>query len=153
MSFTIRSTAFSDGGEIPRMHSCDGASLSPELHWKDAPAGTQSFALIVDDPDAPGGTFTHWTLWNIPGQTTALPQGVPASAVLSNGARQGKNDFGSIGYGSPCPPPGKAHRYFFKLFALDTRLALKASAGRRELERAGRRHVLAQAKLVGTYRR
>lgn len=153
MSFTIRTTAFSDGGQIPRMHSCDGANLSPALSWKDAPAGTKSLALIVDDPDAPGGTWTHWIIWNIPGQATALPQGVPATAVLDNGARQGKNDFGSIGYGGPCPPPGKAHRYYFKLFALDTRLDLKAGASRSELDRAGRSHVLAQTKLMGTYKR
>lgn len=153
MSFTIRSTAFSDGGQIPRTHSCDGANLSPPLGWKDTPAGTQSLLLIVDDPDAPGGTWTHWIIWNIPGQATTLPQGVPAAAVLDNGALQGKNDFGRFGYGGPCPPAGKAHRYNFKLFALDRRLDLKPGASREELEQAGRRHILSQTKLTGTYKR
>ena len=153
MSFAIRTTAFSDGGVIPRMYSCDGANLSPALSWKDAPNGTQSLALIVDDPDAPGGTWTHWIVWNIPAKVTALRQGVPATAVLDNGARQGKNDFGRIGYGGPCPPPGKPHRYYFKLFALDAHLDLKAGADRSDLEQAGKRHILAQTKLMGTYKR
>jgi Raf kinase inhibitor-like YbhB/YbcL family protein len=153
MSFAIRTTAFADGGSIPKMFSCEGANLSPALGWKDAPAGTQSLVLIVDDPDAPGGTWTHWVIWNIPGSATTLPQGIPATAVLDNGARQGKNDFGKIGYGGPCPPPGKSHRYYFKLFALDTRLDLKAGASRSELESVARRHVLSQTKLMGTYKR
>jgi Raf kinase inhibitor-like YbhB/YbcL family protein len=153
MSFVLKTAAFSDGGEIPKIHACNGSDLSPALNWKDAPAGTQSLVLIVDDPDAPGGTWTHWIIWNIPGQATTLPQGVPTIAVLDNGARQGKNDFGRIGYGGPCPPPGKPHRYYFKLFALDARLDLKAGASRSELEQAGKRHVLAQTKLMGTYKR
>jgi Raf kinase inhibitor-like YbhB/YbcL family protein len=112
-----------------------------------------SLALIVDDPDAPGGTWTHWLIWNIPAHLTALPEGVPAEDILENGARQGRNDFHRIGYGGPCPPPGKAHRYFFKLHALDTALDLKAGASRKELDRAMKRHIVSQAEWMGTYRR
>ena len=153
MSFAVRSPAFSSGGAIPRTFTCDGGDVSPALSWKDAPAGTQSFALIVDDPDEPGGTWTHWIVWNLPGQASALPQGVPKVEVLDNGARQGKNDFGRLGYGGPCPPPGRAHRYYFKLFAMDKRLDLRAGADRSALEAAGRRHVLAQAQWMGIYKR
>lgn len=153
MSFAIKSSAFADGGAIPRTNACDGANLSPALNWKDTPAKTESLALIVDDPDAPGGTWTHWIVWNIPGRATGLPQGVPAAGVLDTGARQGKNDFGRIGYGGPCPPPGKPHRYVFNLFALDAKLDLKPGASRRELELAGKRHILAQTKLMGFYKR
>jgi Raf kinase inhibitor-like YbhB/YbcL family protein len=153
MSFALTTTAFADGGGIPKKYTCDGADLSPALNWHDAPAGTQSFALIADDPDAPVGTWTHWIVWNIPGKTTALPEGIPKVGESGDGARQGKNDFKRLGYGGPCPPPGNAHRYFFKLYALDAKLDLKAGAGRSELEPAINGHVLAQTGLKGTYRR
>jgi Raf kinase inhibitor-like YbhB/YbcL family protein len=152
MSFTIKSTAFSEGGTIPKQYTCDAADTSPALTWADAPQGTQSFALIADDPDAPVGTWTHWIIWNIPpGQ--ALPEGVAKTDSLSDGSRQGRNDFKRIGYGGPCPPPGKPHRYFFRLYALSTNLDLKPGATRGELERAMKGHVLAHAELMGRYGR
>ena len=153
MSFALTSTAFTNGAAIPRQYTCDGADLSPVLHWNAAPAGTQSFALIADDPDAPAGTWTHWIIWNIPAKTTALPEGVPKVEESRDGARQGNNDFKRIGYGGPCPPPGKTHHYFFKLYALDAKLELKAGASRSDLDRAIDGHVLAQTRWMGTYRR
>ena len=153
MSFTLKSTAFPNGGVIPKKYTCDGADLSPALSWDDAPAGTQSLALIVDDPDAPMGTWTHWLIWNIPAKATLLPEDTPKMNLLDNGARQGGNDFKRIGYGGPCPPPGKPHRYFFKLYALDARLEVKAGAVRSELEPALQPHILAQAQCMGTYGR
>jgi Raf kinase inhibitor-like YbhB/YbcL family protein len=153
MSFEIKTTAFSDGNEIPKMYTCDGADVSPSLNWKDAPAGTQSFALIADDPDAPVGTWTHWVIWNIPATATALPEGMQKVEESSGGIRQGRNDFSRIGYGGPCPPAGKPHRYFFKLYALDTKLDIKPGAGRKELERTMKGHILSQAELKGKYGR
>jgi Raf kinase inhibitor-like YbhB/YbcL family protein len=153
MSFTLKATAFPNGGVIPKKYTCDGADLSPALSWDDAPAGTQSLALIVDDPDAPMGTWTHWLIWNIPAKATLLPEDTPKMNLLDNGARQGGNDFKRIGYGGPCPPPGKPHRYFFKLYALDARLEVKAGAVRSELEPALQPHILAQAQWMGTYGR
>jgi Raf kinase inhibitor-like YbhB/YbcL family protein len=152
MSFAIKTTAFSDGGPIPKKYTCDGADLSPGFTWADTPAGTQSLALIADDPDAPVGTWTHWTVWNIPPEA-ALPEGVAKVESFSDGTRQGKNDFKRIGYGGPCPPLGKPHRYFFKLYALDAKIDLKAGANRNELERAMKGHVLAQTELMGRYGR
>jgi Raf kinase inhibitor-like YbhB/YbcL family protein len=153
MSYALKSPAFANGGEISRKYTCDGVDLSPALNWNDVPAGTHSLALIADDPDAPAGTWTHWIIWNISAQTTGLPEGVPKIEVLDSGARQGKNDFKRIGYGGPCPPPGRPHRYFFKLYALDATLNVKAGANRRELEAAMKRHVLSETELMGTYRR
>jgi hypothetical protein len=152
-SFAIISTAFPNGAQVPRRYTCDGADLSPAFAWHGAPDGTQSLALIADDPDAPGGTWTHWLLWNIPAKATLLPEDQPKVESLDNGARQGSNDFRRIGYGGPCPPPGKPHRYFFKLYALDARLDLKAGASRSDLELALKPHVLAQAQWIGTYGR
>ncbi len=153
MSFALHTTAFDAGGGIPKKYTCDGADVSPALNWNDAPTGAQSFALIADDPDAPVGTWTHWILWDIPAKATALPEGVPKVEEPGDGARQGGNDFKRIGYGGPCPPAGKPHRYFFKLYALDAKLDIKPGASRSELERAIKGHVLAQAELMGTYKR
>jgi Raf kinase inhibitor-like YbhB/YbcL family protein len=153
MSLAIRTGAFGNGAEIPKKYTCSGGDISPALSWSDAPQNTKSIALIVDDPDAPGGTWTHWVIWDIPAQEGELPEGVPANEVLTNGARQGKNDFGRIGYGGPCPPSGKAHRYFFRLYALDKVLELKAGSERPDLEDAMKRHVLMQAEWMGTFRR
>ena len=153
MNFALRSTAFSNGGQIGTRYTCDGADISPALMWEGVPDGTQSLALIADDPDAPMGTWTHWTVWNIPGRATLLPEDSAKVELLDNGARQGKNDFKRIGYGGPCPPPGKPHRYFFKLYALDARLGVKAGAGRGELEAAMKTHILAEAEWMGTYGR
>ena len=136
MSFEISSTAFPDGGMIPKKFTCDGADVSPPLSWTPAPAGTQSFALIMDDPDAPAGTWVHWVIYNLPADTRELPEGVEKQKQLASRAIQGRNDFRRIGYGGPCPPPGKPHRYYFKLYALDTELTLKAEATKPELERA-----------------
>lgn len=153
MSLAITTTAFSPGGTIPKIYTCDDADASPELAWSGAPAGVQSFTLIADDPDAPAGTWTHWLIWNIPAQSTGLAKSVPKNETLSDGARQGRNDFGRIGYGGPCPPAGKPHRYFFKLYALNRKLDLKAGASRKQLEQAMQGHVLAQGELMGKYGR
>jgi Raf kinase inhibitor-like YbhB/YbcL family protein len=153
MSFALKTTAFAVGGEIPKKYTCDGANVSTALNWNDAPAGTQSFALIADDPDAPVGTWTHWIIWNIPAKATALPEGVPKVEESSDGTRQGTNDFKRIGYGGPCPPAGKPHRYFFKLYALDIKPDVKAGASRKELEHAMKGHVLSQTELMGKYGR
>jgi Raf kinase inhibitor-like YbhB/YbcL family protein len=152
MSFTIKANAFPNGGTIPKKYTCDGPDLSPELSWASAPPRTQSLALIADDPDAPVGTWTHWIIWDIPPGTT-LPEGIAKIETLKDGTRQGKNDFRRIGYGGPCPPPGKPHRYFFKLYALDTKLDVQAGANRNELESALKGHVLSQAELKGRYGR
>lgn len=153
MSLAIKATAFANGGEIPKKYTCSGADVSPALVWNGVPSGAHSLALIVDDPDAPGGTWTHWLVWNMPVSLKALQEDVPAREVFENGACQGRNDFHRIGYGGPCPPPGKAHRYFFKLHAIDTRLDLKAGASRKDLDRALKGHIMAQAEWMGTYMR
>jgi hypothetical protein len=148
MPFTLTSPAFAEGADIPRRHTCDGENRSPRLTWRDPPAGARSFALIVDDPDAPSGTFTHWVLFNVPGGSTELPE---AATV----GRSGRNDFGKSGYGGPCPPKGHGpHRYFFKLSALDVdALKLGDGASRAQLEAAMQGHILGTAQLVGRYKR
>ncbi len=153
MAFAISSTSFPSGGDIPRKFTCDGADVSPELSWSDAPAGTKSFALIADDPDAPVGTWTHWVLYNLPPATSSLAEGVSKVDELPSGGRQGRNDFRKIGYGGPCPPPGKPHRYFFKLYALDKMLSLKPGASKQEVESAMEGHTLGKAEWMGKYRR
>lgn len=152
MSIAIKTTAFSEGGTIPKKYTCDGADLSPGFAWAEVPAGTQSLTLIADDPDAPVGTWTHWIAWNIP-PNAALPEGVAKVESLSDGTRQGRNDFKRIGYGGPCPPPGKPHRYFFRLYAIGTKLEIPSGASRNELERAMNGHVLAKTELMGRYQR
>jgi Raf kinase inhibitor-like YbhB/YbcL family protein len=152
MPFVLKTTAFVERGTIPQKYTCDGADISPELTWAGAPTGTQSVALIADDPDAPVGTWTHWVIWNIPPEKT-LPDGVAKVETLEEGTRQGKNDFKRIGYGGPCPPPGKPHRYFFRVYALDAKIDTKPGASRSELERSMKGHVLAQAELMGKYGR
>lgn len=153
MSMQISSTAFSAGETIPKKFTCDGPDASPKLTWSAPPEKTQSFALIMDDPDAPVGTWVHWVLYDLPADTRELAEGVPKQEQLPNGARQGRNDFGKIGHGGPCPPPGKPHRYFFKLYALDTKLNLKAGASKADVERAMKGHILAQGELIGKYGR
>jgi len=147
----LTSTAFGEGATIPQKYTGDGADVSPPLTWSGAPEGTQSFALICDDPDAPRGTWVHWVLSNLPADQKDLPEG--ASSTLPSGARQGKNDFGKTGYGGPAPPPGKPHRYFFKLYALKSALDLAAGATKQQLEKAMKDHILAQAQLMGKYGR
>jgi hypothetical protein len=153
MTLKLTSGGFEPGGTIPKKFTCDGPDVSPALNWSDPPAGTQSFALIADDPDAPVGTWVHWVLYDLPADTRSLAENLPKQEQLSNAARQGRNDFRRIGYGGPCPPPGKPHRYFFKLYALDTKLSLKAGAAKAEVERAVQGHILAQGELMGRYGR
>jgi Raf kinase inhibitor-like YbhB/YbcL family protein len=154
MPFALHTTAFSPGGEIPRKYTCSGENVSPPLDWSGAPPQARCLALIVDDPDAPAGTWTHWILWNIPANTSSLPEAVPPTQEsLPGGARQGRNDFGRIGYGGPCPPPGRPHRYFFRLYALGAALDLKPGASRSELEAAMNPHVLAHAEWMGLFKR
>ena len=128
MSIELTSTAFKAEKPIPKQYTGDGTDQSPPLQWSEPPSGTKSIALICDDPDAPRGTWVHWVLFNVPAQTLELEAGVPTTETLANGAKQGKNDFGNIGYGGPAPPKGKAHRYFFKLYALDAALNLPSGA-------------------------
>lgn len=153
MAFAIASTSFPNGGDIPKKFTCDGADVSPEISWTEPPAGAQSFALIADDPDAPAGTWTHWVLFDVPPATTSLPEGVSKIDELPGGERQGRNDFRKIGYNGPCPPPGKAHRYFFKLYALGSKLNLKPGATKQEVEQAMQGHILGKAEWVGKYKR
>jgi Raf kinase inhibitor-like YbhB/YbcL family protein len=153
MAFEIRSTAFPAGDTIPKKYTCDGPDISPPLNWTEPPAGTKSLALIVDDPDAPVGTWVHWVLYNLPTSTRELAEGAHTSETLASGARQGTNDFRKIGYGGPCPPQGLAHRYFFKLSALDTELNLAPGATKKQLEAAIAGHILTQAELIGRYGR
>ncbi len=153
MSLQISSTAFSAGETIPKKFTCDGPDAAPKLAWNEPPAKTQSFALIMDDPDAPAGTWVHWVLFDLPADARELVEGVPKQEQLANGTRQGRNDFGKIGYGGPCPPPGSPHRYFFKLYALDAKLNLKAGTTKAEVERDMKGHILGQAELMGRYGR
>jgi Raf kinase inhibitor-like YbhB/YbcL family protein len=153
MALDISSRSFPSGGNIPQKFTCDGEDISPELQWSEPPAGTKSFALIADDPDAPMGTWVHWVLFNLPAGTRSLPEGVPKQDSLQNGGVHGRNDFRKIGYGGPCPPPGKPHRYFFKLYSLDTTLNLKAGATKADVERAMKGHILAQGEWMGRYGR
>jgi Raf kinase inhibitor-like YbhB/YbcL family protein len=147
MDFRITTPSFADGADIPLRHTCDGDDRSPRLAWSDPPAGTQSFALIVDDPDAPGGTFTHWVLYNIPAEAREIGQGGSAGTAGTNG-------FGRTRYSGPCPPPGDSpHRYRFTLYALDQRSLQARKGTREEIEAQMGGHVLASAQVAGRYRR
>ena len=155
MSFSLSSPAFKEGAAVPGKYTCDGADVSPPLGWSGAPPGTAALALTADDPDAPAGTWVHWVLYNLPGTVSHLPENVPKTETLPDlgGALQGRTDFRRPGYGGPCPPPGPAHRYFFKLYALDAPLKLHAGATKRDVEAAMQGHVLGTAQLMGTYAR
>jgi Raf kinase inhibitor-like YbhB/YbcL family protein len=152
MQLAITSSAFSEGGMIPRQYSCDGPDISPDLSWQGVPEGSRSLALICDDPDAPVGTWVHWVLFNIPAAENGLAAQIAPDATLSNGALHGTNDFRRLGYGGPCPPRG-THRYYFKLYALDAVLSLDAGATKAQVEAAMAGHILAQAHLMGKYKR
>ncbi len=152
MTFSLTSPAFATGAAIPRKYTCDGEDASPPLAWSGAPQGTRGFALVMDDPDAPGGTWDHWVLYGLRADAVALPEGAPAVPTLEGGVRQGKNSWGRVGYGGPCPPRG-VHRYFFKLYALDVALDLAPGATKAQLLAAVRGHVLAEAELMGRYGR
>lgn len=150
----IVSDAFSEGDTIPVKYTCDGADVSPALSWPEPPEGTKSLALICDDPDAPGRTWVHWVVINIPSDKNELVEGVNFSADSSfAGAIQCRTNFGHNKYGGPCPPPGPAHRYFFKIYALDTGLDLTAEATKADVEKAMEGHILAQGQLMGKYAR
>jgi Raf kinase inhibitor-like YbhB/YbcL family protein len=149
----ITSATFQPGGPIPVECTCDGEDRSPQLAWSDIPVATRSFALVCDDPDAPRGTWVHWVLFNLPADAVELSPGVPRAPELPSGARQGINDSGDIGYSGPCPPPGKPHRYFFRLYSLDTALNLPPGVTRSDLDQAMADHVLAEATVMGTYQR
>jgi Raf kinase inhibitor-like YbhB/YbcL family protein len=151
--FTISSSAFATGENIPVMYTCDGQSISPPLTWSEGPPGTASFALILEDPDAPVKNFTHWVIFNLPPDTPGLPEAVPKDGTLASGALQGKNGGGSIGYMGPCPPKGLAHHYLFNLYALDKSLDLSAGATKDQVRQAMGGHILAQSMLVGLYQR
>jgi Raf kinase inhibitor-like YbhB/YbcL family protein len=153
MSIELTSSAFQPGATIPKQHTADGADRSPPLRWSEPPAGAASLALIADDPDAPRGTWVHWVLFNLPAEGRGVDEGVPTTETLDSGARQGKNDFGRIGYGGPSPPKGRPHRYFFKLYALDAVLDLPAGATKGQVESAMKGHILGEGQLMGTYGR
>src|SRR6266852_2478810 len=153
MSLQLTTSAFPVQGTIPKKFTCDGPDVSPPLAWSGAPPGTTSLALIVDDPDAPAGTWVHWVLYDLPANISKLPEDLVKGQHLPNGAKQGLNDFKHLGYGGPCPPPGNPHRYFFKLYALDAFLDLKPGATKQAVEQAMAKHVLAQGQLMGTYKR
>jgi Raf kinase inhibitor-like YbhB/YbcL family protein len=149
----VTSTAFTEGQPIPVDYTCEGKNVSPPLEWSGAPANTKSLALIVDDPDAPVGIWVHWVLYNLPAATTGLSENAARNASALGSAAQGVNDFKRAGYGGPCPPPGKPHRYFFKLFALDSELQLNREPTKKDLEKAMEGHILAQGQIMGTYKR
>jgi Raf kinase inhibitor-like YbhB/YbcL family protein len=153
VALRLTTTAFTPGGDIPARFTCDGEDVSPALGWDGVPEGTRSFALVMDDPDAPRGTWQHWLVYRLPADARDLPEAVPADEALPAGARQGRNDFRRAGYGGPCPPPGPAHRYYFRLYALDIMLDVKPGAPRAALDRAMLGHILAEAALMGRYRR
>ena len=152
LTMRLASPAFAEGQPIPAVYTCEGRDVSPPLEWTGTPPATNSFALISDDPDAPGKTWVHWVVYNLPPGTSRLEEGMPTGLELPDGARQGRTDFGRTGYGGPCPPSG-THRYFFKLYALDALLTLPPQATKAQVEAAMRGHVLAEAALMGTYRR
>jgi Raf kinase inhibitor-like YbhB/YbcL family protein len=149
---TITSSAFKEGGSIPSRYTCDGSDISPPLAWSQVPDGTRSLALICDDPDAPGGTWVHWVLYDLPAGASGLPEGVTTGADSGTAGTQGINDFRRSGYGGPCPPGG-SHRYFFRLYALSKELALAPGATKRDLLGAMKGAVLTEAALMGRYRR
>lgn len=153
MSLAVESSAFTEGEAIPPRYTCDGENVSPPLAWSGVPGETAALAVIVDDPDAPAGTWVHWVLYGLDPGLTDLPEGVPARETVLDGARQGRNDFKEIGYGGPCPPRGQRHRYAFKVYALDASPELGAGASKAELLEAMDGHVLAEGRLTGTYRR
>ncbi len=149
----LESDAFQAGETIPQPYTCDGDDVSPALRWSEPPAGTQSLALIFDDVDAPGRTWVHWVLFNIPASTRTLPEGIADDATVTGVGVHGSNSWKALGYGGPCPPKGSPHRYTFRLYALDAMLDLAAGASRAELDEAMEGHILGQGKLVGLFGR
>lgn len=152
MEIQISSGAFANEGFISQKYTCDGENISPPLTWKNIPSGTKSIAIINDDPDAPVGTWVHWVIYNIPPNISGLPEGIKPIEKLPDGTMQGRNSWGKIGYGGPCPPSG-VHRYFFKIYALDKMLDLKPGATKEELLKAMKGHILAEGQFYGKYSR
>ena len=152
MRIEVTSSAFAEGGMIPKKCTCDGQDISPPLEWNHVPAGAKSVALIADDPDAPGKTWVHWVIYDLPGDTHELHENVPHDKTLPNCAKQGLTDFKKIGYGGPCPPSG-THRYYFKVYALDKKLDLTPGATKPQLLDAMKGHVVAEGQLMGKYSR
>ncbi len=153
MNFQLTSTAFQQGQTIPRQYTGDGQDISPPLKWSPVPEKTKSLALICDDPDAPAKVWVHWVIYDIPPSQQDLKEHVPTSQSLADGSKQGKNDFGKIGYGGPAPPPGKPHRYYFKLYALDQPVSLQPGATKEQLLAAMQGHIVGEAQLMGIYKR
>lgn len=151
MAFIVKSSAFDPQQPIPARYSRDGENISPDLAWDDTPTEMESLTLIVDDPDAPRGVFTHWVIFNIPGTVNSLPAGVPHDDRPANAGVQGRNDFGDIGYDGPQPPPGNPHHYRFTLYALETPLPVHPGATKQQVLDAMRGHVLGETQLIGTY--
>lgn len=151
--FRLTSPEFNDRGPMPRKYTCDGEDVSPPLQWSDAPKGTKSFALVCDDPDAPVMTWIHWVAYDIPGTRAGLSEDMPRKDRLTDGTKQGRNSWLKVGYGGPCPPRGKPHRYFFRVYALGALLDLAPGADRKALMVAMEGLVLAKAEIVGTYGR
>jgi hypothetical protein len=153
MPFTLTSPAFATAAMIPDQYTCKGQDISPALEWSNPPAKTASFALLMDDPDAPAGDWVHWVLWDVPASKHALSENVAKSEQLDDGSHQGRNSFNRVGYSGPCPPPGQRHRYFFRLYALDSKVTVSPGADRAALEAAMKGHVLATTEYVGTFHR
>jgi Raf kinase inhibitor-like YbhB/YbcL family protein len=152
MALIVESSVFGHNHRIPSKYTCDGLNISPPIAWKNIPEGTKSIVLIADDPDAPAGIWVHWVCYDLPPPVVALPEGVQAADTLAQGGKQGRTDFGNVGYGGPCPPSG-THRYFFKVYALDCMLGLSPGKTKQEIERAMKGHILGQGELIGTYSR
>jgi hypothetical protein len=153
MAFQLESSAFENGKTIPRKYTCDGEDVSPPLTWKGAPEGTKSFALICDDPDAPLMTWTHWVVYGIPANVDKLQEGLPKAEVVAGDIKQGSNSGRRVGYAGPCPPGGKAHRYYFRIYALDSDTDIGPGESKKHLERAMIGHVLDEAETMGLYAR
>jgi Raf kinase inhibitor-like YbhB/YbcL family protein len=150
---SVTSTAFADGAAIPVLYSCAGSNVSPPLAWQGAPSATQAYAIVVRDPDAPGGNFTHWLIYDLPASVASLPEGVSKDVHPAVGGTQGANGTGSTGYTGPCPPPGNPHHYIFDVYALDGALGLAPGSDLAALQAAVSRHTLASGRLIGTFQR
>ncbi len=150
-TMTLSTTAFRNNAAIPERFSCQGEDISPSLAWSSAPEETKSFALLLEDPDAPRGPYIHWVIYNIPAGEHGLAENIAKRDPLPNGTRQGINSAGQLGYSGPCPPPGKAHRYYFRLYALDTEINIPGEATRDKLESAMQGHILAEGEIMGTF--
>lgn len=152
-AFEIESFSFKNGSYIPKKYTCAGKDISPHFLWRDIPSGTKSLVLICDDPDAPFKTWVHWVIFNIPADVRELPEGVSSQELKVKGIIQGRNDFGNIGYGGPCPPPGKPHRYFFKLYALDSLLSLEEGASKQEVLKKMQGHIIEKTEIMGLFKK